>query len=961
MISFHQIFELLCVIGIFVGAFILYIVASYKPSQNQKRMSLVCCAAIAIYIGNFFSLFSTEFEALLRAHQMKTLGHICLLTSFIIFMTGFCNINLYKPLQTALVCFNFICVWACINGRVSPYFYKELTYVTSGEYPYINVEPGILYIIFQVVNFAFVVVLSGCIIKASKSGDKKNRKRNMFILAGTVASCLGDFITVLKIVPSYDFIAVGITICFGFMFVAIYKYGALDTMEVAKEKILEDITEGIIVVDTEKKLVYANSRAKEIMPYVDVDGGEYSEEKLKEIFESDSYMLQKGDEHYEAKISELSENGAVRGYMAWMFDMSFINRYTKEVVALKEAAEAANRSKSSFLANMSHEIRTPMNAIVGFNELILQKSRDKEITGYASDIKTASNNLLTIINDILDLSKIESGKVELIEEKYYISNLIDESIINIKKKAKDKGLEFILDMDMKLPCELYGDNSRIRNILINLMNNAVKYTSFGFIKVIVALEGIEDDTATIRFSVADSGVGIKEEDIPKLFNKFEKFDSKRNSGIEGTGLGLTIVKGYTQHLGGKLDVESEYGMGSTFTFTLNQKIINYDTLEKYMENQTAIIEEDNDINHKERKRFKAPNARILVTDDNNINLKVSASLLNSYGIRVDTADSGKRAIEMCKTTPYDIVFMDHMMPEMDGVEAMKRIRNLVDDKDYRSCIIALTANAIAGVKEMMEQEGFDGYVSKPIDIAYMEQMLLKHLPEELIVYVDDTQQIEEKIEEEPIKEVKPSKDASEGDTFEQCLSDFDLEKALTYCGGDMETYEEIIKVYYESGESRIKEFQGFLDNKDYKNYIISVHGLKSSSASIGAMELSERAKKHEFSGKEEKYQFLHDDFDGLVSLYRDTLEKLGRALVCCGRLGAKTEKTHISEETVNRAMNALCSMIDVFDYDGILRLLAELELCELTEKTQKNIDSLKKAIDNDNAREIFAVKEEIQS
>lgn len=1032
MITLHQFFEILCVIGLFVGALAIYVVASYKPSENQKRMLLICGAAMNIYIGNFFSVFSKEYEALLRAHQLKTMGHIFLLTSFILFMTGFCGVKLYKPVRMALIGYNFICIWACINGKNTPYFYDSVNYVGNVEFPYIEVDMGILYISCRIINFIFIVFLTALVIKKTRMKDKKTVKRNMFVLVGTTIATIGDLFTSFNIIPGYDFIAMGITICFGFMFIAIYKYGALDTMEVAKEKLLEEIEEGLVVVDGNKNLVYANSKARKIVPYLNSDNGDDLKNCIKEIFDDEGFMIKTEHEHYEAKISELEENGAIKGYMAWLFDLSFISRYTKEIIALKESAEAANRSKSSFLANMSHEIRTPMNAIIGFNELILQKTHDKEIASYASDIKTASNNLLTIINDILDLSKIESGKVEINEDNYNIATLINESVINIKKKAQDKGIEFILDLDMNLPCELYGDNKRIRNILINLMNNAVKYTSKGFIKVIVELESIEDDMATIRFSIADSGIGIKEEDIPKMFHKFEKFDSKKNRDIEGTGLGLTIVKGYAEHMGGTISVESEYGIGSTFSVILKQKVINHDKLgdvilqdthmkdtllsdthmkdallsdthmkdsmlsDKYIGEgikistgaaiapaMEAVLKLSAEKKEKERRHFRAPNARILVVDDNIINLKVSASLLGSYGIRVDVAESGRESIEMCKHTSYDIIFMDHMMPEMDGVEAMKRIRNLVDDDDYKSCIIALTANAITGVKEMMLKEGFDGYVSKPIDVAYMEEILVKHLPEELIVYSDAIKEVEINANSNlsvnlpegglgntsigdvwTLNNVKFSEEIKKVDDlqsdkadFEQCLVDFDYENALTYCGGDKETYEDILFVYYENGESRIADLERFLNERNYKNYIIAIHGLKSSSANIGAMELSERAKKHEFAGKEGNHEFLHEDFSNLVDLYRDVLKKLSKALVCCGRIGKCEEKVTLSEETLTRAEKAICAMIEDFDYDGIRRIIEELKCCHLPEAFEENICNIMKAIDNDDAVELFRIKE----
>lgn len=868
----HQVFEIISIITILVGLVMLYAVAKYKTSENQKNLVLICSATLVIDLGNFFLLFSNEYQALLHGQQLVTIGLIFVLTAYILLIAGYCQIRINQYLKNAWLILNFLSIGLCLTCDRHDLFFKKIEFVNSVDNPHLDITPGIIFLIFRLVNVAFVLVISAKVIAIAAKKTRQEATKYYFIIASSVAAIVGDLLTEFDIVSGFGFAAIGVTVSIILIAIAIWKYGILDVMEAAKDNLLEKASEGLVVVDTDKELTYFNEKAKEILPCLAMNDDEYTKEKLKKIFDGDMSMIQNQNGYYEIKVSELMENDTLKGYMAWFFDLSSINQYTQEIVALKEEADEANRSKSYFLANMSHDIRTPMNAIVGFNELIYQKTDDKEIREYSTDIKTASTNLLTIINDILDLSKIESGKMELKCRDYVMKNLIDESVINIMSKAREKGLLFIQDIDEALPYELNGDTDHIRNILINLLNNAVKYTRDGFIKLTVKLEDKKDDEAVIRFSVADSGIGIEEKNLDKVFNKFEKFDSKQNKGIEGNGLGLAIVKGYVELMGGTIDVESEYGVGSTFTVILTQKVINST---KQPDNETKAVAEGS-----KGRRFTAPNARILVTDDNTINLKVTASLLKSYDIQVDTAESGKQAIEMCKANPYDIIFMDHMMPEMDGVEAMKRIRNLLDDKYYRSVIIALTANAISGVKEMMEAEGFDGYISKPIDIILMENVLVKFLPQKLICYVDGSN-------EDGSKNDKGNKEiAARKKDFEECLEGFDVEQGITNCGGEKEDYVEVLQVYFETGESRISDLERFLKSKDYKNYIIAVHGLKSSSASIGVMEFSERAKSHEFAGKEERYDFIHDDFDGFITEYRQVLAKVRDALICEGAIKA---------------------------------------------------------------------------
>ena len=957
----HQLLELTSIICLMINTVLLFIVFLYKPSPIQKIATFIACAALLVHLGNYFMLFSVEFEGLLHAKQLEAVGHILILTGFILFMSEYCGAKMNQYIKIGLVLFNILCIWLCITCRGNSLFYSEIIYVADVDYPYIVPVASYFNVAYKIVNVIFVLVLSVRVAKIARSGKNDKKVKDILILVAVAIAFVADLIDAFELVRGYSIYSTGIAISSLVLGVAIYKHGILDTMQLAKDNIVEHTTEGIIVVDVDKRLVYANDKAIKLMPYIDDDNSAYTERRLREIFEGEQTMIKTTEGQYEAKISPLYEKDILKGYMALLIDMSFIERYTKEIIELKEAAEAANRSKSVFLANMSHEIRTPMNAIVGFNELILQKSKNNEIIGYASDIKTASTNLLAIINDILDLSRIESGKTEINEVEYEVKDLIKESVLNVKSAASTKGLEFILDIDANLPKRLYGDNGHIRNILINLLSNAVKYTTTGFVKFVVKLDELEGDGATIRFSVADSGIGIKTEDIPKLFDEFEKFDTKKNRGVEGTGLGLTIVKGYAELLGGEIFVESEYGLGSTFTLLIKQKVASHDRVKDMdiTEDATPVADA--------RRKFKAPNARILVTDDNDINLKVTSSLFRTYGIRVDTAGSGREAIDACRIEPYDIIFMDLMMPEMDGAETMKRIRTLLDDDTYRSVIVALTANAIGGVREEMHAEGFDDYISKPIDIAYMEKVLLKHLPEELIVYTDEVNvdTLEPCYAEEVDETISKDSTQNTEKTFEQCLAGFDIAKGISCCGGDMECYEEVLQMFYESGEKRLGELSGFLQTKDYKNYIIAVHGLKSSSASIGAMELSECAKSHEFSGKENKFDYLHENYDHLKVLYEGVLECVRQALVVSGKLSDQSSENimtdiyDISEETISNASATIRDMVEHFDYDGVIAIIAQLTMCKLPQELKENIHNLRKAVDEENVKQILSITKRI--
>ncbi|MDR2594483.1 MAG: response regulator [Fibromonadaceae bacterium] len=375
-------------------------------------------------------------------------------------------------------------------------------------------------------------------------------------------------------------------------------------------------------------------------------------------------------------------------------------------------ADEANETKSKFLANMSHEIRTPMNAIIGMAELALREYMTSIAKEYILTVKQAGTNLLSIINDILDFSKIESGKLEIIPINYKFSFLINDVVNIIRMMITDSRLRFEINIDSKIPNMLFGDEIRIRQVLLNILGNAVKYTKKGFISFSVNGE-IIGDTILLTMTVADSGIGIRKEDLEKLFDDFVRFDFAVNKDVEGTGLGLAITKNLVKMMNGNISVQSEYGKGSTFTVKLPQKI-------RYCESFDAIKSDSVTI------KFNAPKARILVVDDIDTNLKVAKGLMLPYKMQVDLCLSGIEAIERVKANDYDLVFMDHMMPEMNGIEATKRIRKMYANLP----IIALTVNAVSGAKEMFLSNGFSDFLSKPIDIIKLNSILEKWLPED---------------------------------------------------------------------------------------------------------------------------------------------------------------------------------------------------------------------------------------
>lgn len=410
--------------------------------------------------------------------------------------------------------------------------------------------------------------------------------------------------------------------------------------------------------------------------------------------------------------------------------MAELQRTKEEAETAKEQAQKANRAKSEFLSNMSHEIRTPINAILGMNEMILRESREDEICTYARDVESSGRMLLSLVNDILDFSKIEFGFMDLILSEYELSSVLNDVITMIQPKAEEKGLKLKIEISPMIPNRLYGDARRICQIILNLMTNAVKYTDVGEICLRVDHKVQEQDQDKIELCVAvqDTGRGIKKADQEKLFHSFSRVDEQKNRSIEGTGLGLAITNSLVQMMQGGLELESIYGKGSLFTIHIQQEVRDKRVIGDWSKRVAASQENEG----QRETELIVPDGKVLVVDDVSMNLKVFAGLLRDSQLQIDTAMSGAEALSYCRKKTYHIIFMDHMMPEMDGIECMRELQAMEDSQNKTTPIIMLTANAIAGMREEYIEEGFTDYLSKPFKRKDLEKVILRYLPQELI-------------------------------------------------------------------------------------------------------------------------------------------------------------------------------------------------------------------------------------
>ena len=747
------------------------------------------------------------------------------------------------------------------------------------------------------------------------------------------------------------------------------------------KEIVTNLLEGVMVISMKGKIAMLNPAAERILGLTQEDIGnsfvnvfltregtdDFNEVILDTVYEKQKvsnmpvdYMLEGQVRNLSLTTSYIHSNGEP-SVVVVMEDVTELNelrdaktaldkikKLNREYEKAKDEAVRANEAKSLFLSNMSHEIRTPINAVLGMNEMILRECTDEQLLSYAANVQSSGKTLLFLINDILDMSKIESGKMEIVPAEYEVENLLMDLWNVIFLRAREKGLSIRFSLEETLPGTLYGDDVRIKQIVTNLLTNAVKYTPQGGVEMEVSHERQGKEELTLILSVRDTGMGIRKEDMGKLFESFQRLDEDKNRNIEGTGLGMNITMSLLKLMDGEMNVESEYGKGSVFTVRIPQKIVrdqpagSFEAMQSRREKGVSRTAQG----------FVAPEAKVLVVDDNNMNLTVFKALLKRTQMKITTAGSGRQCLELAKNEKFHVIFMDHMMPEMDGIETLHEMQKLSDFPNRDTPVVVLTANAMAGAREGYLKEGFVDFLTKPIDGALLEQTTERYLPRELVRRPEagqagqvsqggragrtpeagqTGQASQEGQDGKAVREPQNGKVAQKPQAGQEEVRQdpwisygISAEKGLSLAGDDMETYLELVGMFLKERSRQEDAMRRFLAERNLKDYAIWVHGLKGNARTLGADVLADTAFEHEKQSKAGNAAYAADHWEELLSVWDRTLEGFRQFLNAHG--GGETDK-YGSADPEGEALQ-----LTEEDLAGVAALLDDFETDQAVER-----------------------------
>lgn len=900
------------IFGIFACIFLLLVVSQKEDTNYKSEILLTIACCLVTLVSKSIYIVGGQEETLLAVGKLEYLGKCFANYCVLLFLLRWRNTKIPQWFIYSLLIINigFYILIATIDHHHLYYksYWLAPSKVNLSGYT-LEIAPAPMYYFFMI--FLVVEIVASISVIISSYRSKKNMpyklKLHVLLIAALLSPMILLSLRLLGLLKGDDPTPLGMLFSCIFLSIAVVKYGLFDPVKNAKNYIINDLNEALIVTDEERRFLFLNPMAEALVANMKKAGSGSKDREIYDTIKGGQGYFDWDNHHFQVEETELKNDGITQGYMLTVVDITTLMEQNRRMKELVVAAETANAAKSAFVSNISHEIRTPMNSIVGMTEVMLRSKHSAKEQEYLSNIQSSGQALLTIINDVLDFSKMESGKMQLFPEPYDTLSLFHDIQVTMENQLGNRPLSLKCEIDPNLPCMLKGDMDRIRQVITNLLSNSIKYTQKGYVHFSVQVKTRDSKNVTVCYEVTDSGIGIRKEDQEILFDSFQRVDLKKNRRIEGTGLGLTISQNLVNMMGGAIRVESEYGEGSTFSFCIKQPIVDPTPISEvdYEQRHNSVVD------HEAASMFTAKDAHILLVDDNKPNLLVAQELLKPLQMQIDTADNGMQAVQMVQKNHYDLVLMDHMMPVMDGIEATKTIRALPDAYYQKLPVIALTANAMMDARKEFSNAGMNGFVAKPIEFKAICQQLKTWLPPERIQNVS--------IEE--AKEILTSQSPASEDNADASdpINGLSWETGLNYCGSEA-ALKQIIQVFYRTIDTKANRIEQFLQEQLLHDYTIEVHALKSSALLIGACELSEAAKELEAYGNEENLSALEEKTPHLLELYRSYKQLLLPYIE-----EAETEQTEVPVEEWIKNLKQMHQCVEAFDLDGVDAIMKQLD------------------------------------
>lgn len=899
-----------------------------KLASAQMLVSLLYCFSqtIEIFIPYFpvkeLSIINENFTVLMVG---------LLFALYVVYMIRVSKTKIkkwYLGLHIALYAF------FCAALIVTPYvhwFYKKIEVIKNKKGLWeLQIEYGVGYYLFAfliILSSIWTIVMAGNYYrKVRKDSNEGNRKRALILLCVAFVPILVAVLFLFDIKSVYDLACYGMGISGLLLMYAMIRCNYLGIVQDAKDMVVEEMECGLLIYDRDYRFLEVNRFMREHFAEL-LERRETLEgyEDIKEILDGEQDRLEWKEHVYSCQRYEVSsQNNMLNGYAITVYDVTSLEEHIRESERLKDQAEKANNQKTKFLTNVTHEIRTPLNTILGMSEIALRKNTAKDLEAPLKTIYHEGEGVLEMINTLLDISKLESGTMELSHEMYIMEEILYEISNMVYMRIKKKNLDYRVEVEPGFPKAFFGDRMRVKEIFQNLLGNAIKYTECGNITLRLSGEKEEDGRFKVLLTVKDTGIGMSENDRENIFKRFMRCKNPKIETVFGAGLGLNITMNLVKIMGGDIQVQSRLDEGTTFMASFYQEIADSEPL--ILQDMTK----EKAVNHMESNGFldqihvAFPGAHVLLVDDMESNLKVEQGLMQLYEIEPEMVLSGKEALHLVEQRKYDIIFLDHMMPEMDGIETLKRLRQMENAKNVP--IVAITANSVVFNTDFYEKNGFDDSLTKPLHTSDLLAVLKKYLASKMQnKKTEETEELEENL---PIKNLMPEIDCVVG---------------IKNIGGNLEKYNELLQTYY--GEmSQIIELLSDYANEDMEQFRIKVHGIKGGSRNIGAVGLADSALQLEEWAKEGKQAEILQELDGFLKQMDEVMTRIDTYLKDAVEQ-VERDGDFLPELDLN-SVYVILKALSEFDMDEVEEAMKELYKNRYTDDTEAVLEELKRYIED---------------